>query len=302
MAPPDAAHERAVLRGSIAATAVLGALGVAWGIAVGSQAILFDGAYGFVGILVSVVLLRASAVAARPPTARYHYGRAGVTPLAVGVQGFVLLATLAYAAVEAVWVIRAGGSAVTAGWALVYGVVATAGSTVTWRWLHARAGASDLLQAEATAWRVAALRGLGMVVGFSILAVLERSDRWDHLAPYVDPVMVLVTCAAFLPGPLRLVRTMVVELLEGAPSAEVQAAVAAAVDEVWATAGLPEPQVRSTKVGPRLYVEVEGRAAPDLTVAEEHAVRSRLDAALGALPYDVWLNLELLPDAGVSRP
>lgn len=296
MAPPDAAHERSALRGSIGATAVLGALGVAWGIAVGSQAILFDGAYGFVGLLVSVVLLRASTVAARPPSARYHYGKAGVTPLAVGVQGFVLLATLGYAAAEAVWVIRAGGSDVTAGWALVYGVVATAGSVVTWRWLHARAGASDLLQAEATAWRVAALRGLGMVVGFSLLAVLERSERWDHLAPYVDPVMVLVTCAAFLPGPLRLVRTMVVELLEGAPSDEVQAAVAAAVAEVWRTTGLPEPQVRTSKVGPRLYVEVDGRAPADLTVAEEHAVRSALDASLDELPYDTWLNLDLLPD------
>lgn len=59
------------------ATAVLGAIGVAWGIAADSQMILLDAVHAVIGI-----------------------------------QGWVLLATLLYAAVEAVLTIRDGGRAV----------------------------------------------------------------------------------------------------------------------------------------------------------------------------------------------
>ncbi len=295
MPPADAAHERRSLWTSVAATAGLGGLGVVWGVASGSQMILLDGAYGLIGVLVSVLLIRASTVSSAPPTARYPYGREAATPLAIGVQGFVLLGTLVYAALEAVWVLRAGGSDVTAGSAVIYGIVATVGAVVCWRWLAARSAGSDLLVAESLAWRVAALRGVGMVVGFTVLGFLERSDRWADAAPFVDPVMVLVTCLAFLPDPIGMVRRTVVELLEGAPDGDVQQAVQDAVDQVQRQFDLATPVVRSTKVGPKLYVEVEGVVEPTVTVTQEHEVRVALEAGLAHLPFDVWLNLELLP-------
>jgi cation diffusion facilitator family transporter len=291
---PDASLERSALRRSIAVTAVLGAIGVVWGVVSGSQMILLDGVYSFVGLLVSWLLIRASSMAESPPTRRYPYGRESVTPLVIGIQGFVLLATLAYAAFEAAYMIRAGGSEVTAGWAVAYGVVATVGAVATWRWLQQAAGSSDLLVAEATAWRIAALRGVGMVVGFTVLAVLQGSS-WDDAAPYVDPVMVLITCVAFAPGPLRMVRSTALELLEAAPSGAIQAAVAEAVALVQDEFDLTEPEVRATKLGPKLYVEVTGVVDPSVTVAQQHAVREALDSRLSALPYDVWLNLDLVP-------
>lgn len=291
---PDASHEQGTLLRSIAATIVLGAIGVVWGITSGSQMILLDGVYGFVGVLVSWLLIRASSLAQAPPSARFPYGREAVTPLVIGIQGFVLLATLGYAAFEAAYMIRAGGSEVTAGWAVAYGVVATVGSFATWRWLQRSAGTSDLLVAEATAWRIAALRGVGMVVGFSLLAVLQGS-KWDDAAPYVDPVMVLLTCLAFAPGPLRMVRATALELLEAAPSEDVQATVTRAVTTIQREFDLTTPTVRTTKLGPKLYVEVHGVVDASVTVAQEHGVRVALERELRALPYDVRLSLDLLP-------
>jgi cation diffusion facilitator family transporter len=297
MPAPEASHERRSLWVSVGATAGLGGLGVLWGIASGSQMILLDGAYGLIGVLVSALLIRASTVSAAPPSVRYPYGRGAATPLAIGVQGFVLLGTLLYAGLEAVWVLRAGGSDVGARSGVVYGVIATVGAAVVWRWLAGRAAGSDLLTAEALAWKVSALGGVGMVVGFTVLGVLERSDRWSDAAPYVDPVMVLVTCLAFLPDPVRMVRRTLVELLEGAPDDDVVRAVRQAVDRVQDRFDLAAPVVRTTKVGPKLYVEVEGVVEPTVTVSQEHEVRTALEEGLAHLPYDVWLNLELLPRA-----
>jgi predicted Co/Zn/Cd cation transporter (cation efflux family) len=221
MAAPDSHHVRRCLLVSIAVTGVLGAIGVVWGTVGGSQMILLDGAYAVVGIVVSFLLLGASALAAIPPSRRFPYGRAGATPLVIAIQGFVLAATLVYAAVEAAFTIADGGSDIAAGWGVAYGALTAAGSLAVWWWLSRRAGAADVLIAEATAWKVAALRGVGMIVGFSILALLTDS-RWDGAAPYVDPVMVLVTCVIFLPAPYRMVRATVAEVMEAAPSPSVR--------------------------------------------------------------------------------
>ena len=294
MAAPDPSTERRPLLRSIALTALIGVTGIAWGLASGSQMILLDGAYSLIGLVVSWLLLLASRLAGSEPGGRYPFGRESVTPLVIGVQGFVLLATLAYAAFEAVSTISAGGSHITAGWAILYSALSTVASLVFWWWLRSVSGDSDLLVAEATAWRIGAFRGIGMVIGFATMAVLERSSH-AGAAAYVDPAMVLITCVLFLAAPIDMVRTTIVELLEGEPDAEIRAPVLAAVDTVSRRHGLNEPLTRMTKVGPKLYVEVEGVVEPDVTIAVQHQIREDLRAILDDLPFDLWLNVELLP-------
>ncbi len=290
----DAAFESLALRRSIVVTAILGSMGVVWGITTGSQMILLDGVYAVIGIVISWLLLRASAMAAAGPTTRFPYGRQAVTPLVIGVQGSVLLATLLYALVEAAFTIRDGGSNVTPGPAMTYAAITTVASLVFWWWIRSNSRGSDLLVAETTGWRVAAFRGVGMSFGFALLWLLTDSS-WDGAAPYIDPVMVIVTCMVFLGPPVRMVRTTVVELLEGAPPAEVQAPVLDIVREVFREFDIDEPVVRMTKVGKKLYVEIDAEVRPDATVADEHRVRTAVRDRLHRLPLDVWLNFELVP-------
>jgi predicted Co/Zn/Cd cation transporter (cation efflux family) len=297
MATDDTALEVRALKRSITVTAVLGSMGIVWGVTSGSQMILLDGVYAVIGIIVSWMLLRASAMAAEGPSTRFPYGREAVTPLVIGLQGFILLATLLYALVEAAFSIRAGGSAVNPGPAMVYAVVTTAASLVFWRWIRRESSTSDLLRAESTGWRVAAFRGLGMTAGFVVLWLLTDSS-WESAAPYVDPVMVIITCVVFLRAPLVMVRTTIWELLEGAPPSDVQQPVLTIVREVFAEFEIAEPVVRMTKVGPKLYVEIDAEVRSDATVADEHRVRSAVRHRLEALPFDVWLNFELVPPGG----
>ncbi|MFZ4718719.1 MAG: cation transporter [Ilumatobacteraceae bacterium] len=296
----DPRFEATALRRSIAVTAVLGSIGIVWGIISGSQMILLDGVYAVIGIAVSFMLLKASAVAAAGPSTRFPYGREAVTPLVIGLQGVILLATLLYALVEAVFTIRDGGSIISAGPAMAYAVTTTIASLIFWWWLRARSHGSDLLAAETIGWRVAAFRGLGMSLGFLVLLLLQDSS-WDGAAPYVDPAMVMITCVVFLPSPIRMVRSTVVELLEGAPPPEVQEPVHAVVRDVFREFEIDEPVVRMTKVGPKLYVEIDAEVRPDATVADEHRVRTEVRRRLEALPFEVWLNFELVPPGGVDR-
>jgi predicted Co/Zn/Cd cation transporter (cation efflux family) len=294
VAAPSTAHIRQTLHITIAVTVALGTIGIAWGITAGSQMILLDGVFALIEVALTGLLVRASTLAEQGPTRNFPYGRESATPLVIGIYGFVLAGTLVYAAVEAIATIRAGGSDVGAGSGIVFGVITTAGSIATWVWLRSRADGSDLLATETAAWRVSAVRGMGMVAGFTLMALLVRNDR-DDVARYVDPAMVLITCAVFVPTPLRMIRTTVLELLEGNPSDSIRDAVAHHVEGVRREFGLDPLTIRLTKVGPKLYVEIEGQIDGNATVDDEHRVRQRLTVALDALPYDIWLNLELLP-------
>jgi predicted Co/Zn/Cd cation transporter (cation efflux family) len=296
MAAPSTTHIRRTLHITIAVTVALGTIGVVWGIAARSQMILLDGVFALIEVALTGLLVRASRLADQGPTRNFPYGRESATPLVIGIYGFVLAGTLVYAAVEALATIRAGGSEVAAGSGIVFGLITTAGSIGTWLWLRATADGSDLLDTETAAWRVSAFRGVGMVAGFTLMAILVRGDRGD-VARHVDPAMVLITCVVFVPTPLRMIRTTVLELLEGNPSDTIRDAVETRVEEVRREFGLAPLTTRLTKVGPKLYVEIEGVIDGRATVDDEHRVRQRLTTALDVLPYDIWLNFELLPAA-----
>jgi predicted Co/Zn/Cd cation transporter (cation efflux family) len=173
-------------------------------------------------------------------------------------------------------------------------VLVTIASMAFTRWIERHAGASDVLVSEAGAWRLATWRGVGIVVGFGLLAVIDRSG-WSDLSPYVDPAMVLISCAALVATPVRMIRATSVELLEGAPPDHVQAPIWAAVEDLVRSFDLAEPDVSIAKVGPKLYVEVEATADGTMTIRDEQAARDSLAAALAPLPYDLWLTLEVRP-------
>jgi cation diffusion facilitator family transporter len=300
LATPTQNPERRALLISILATAMLSVLGILWGIAISSQMVLFDGVFGLVGIITSALLLRASSLAARKPSRHFPYGQQSATPLVIGIQGFVLLVTLGYAAVEAITTIRLGGSHFSPGVAIPYGCIAAVVSIVLALWMRRAVKHSDLIEAESTAWLIGGLRGAGMVIGFTCMMLLTGSS-WDAAVPYIDPAMVLLTCVLFIRPPLRMVRSTIHELLEGAPDAEVQAPVMEAIAAVQRQYNIVEPIIRINKVGSKLYVEVDAFVAPEVTVMQEHEMRTTLERRLRELPYEIWLNLDLLPKQGAPN-
>ena len=107
--------------------------------------------------------------------------------------------------------------------------------------------------------------------------------------------MVLITCAVFVPTPVRMIRSTVLELLEGNPADSIREDVETRIDSVRNEFGLDPLTSRVTKVGPKLYVEIEGLIDGRATIADEHRVRQRLFDVLDEMSYDIWLNVELLP-------
>ncbi|MFD6517950.1 cation transporter [Rhodococcus sp. NPDC060176] len=292
----SATRERKALRYSLVVATALAVLAAFWGWISQSQVILLDGVYALIGMVLTALSLRVSRIADSGPTARFPFGKEALIPVVIAVQGMALLATLAYAAVEAVRVILAGGADVTAGSLVAYGAVSAVVSIVIWRYVGQVDRTSDLLVAEARQWGASAAFSALVAVGAVVAMILGRTDFSDA-DRYVDSVLVLLGCAMLVPQPYALLRTALIELLEGAPGEQVQTRVREAITAVRAEFGLDEPTLTMSKVGRKLYIEATFMVAPhSWDIDGEDAVRRSFAASLADLPYEPWLNIELTTD------
>ncbi|WP_433290166.1 cation diffusion facilitator family transporter [Pseudonocardia sp. CA-142604] len=263
-------------------SAAFAVVALVWGLATGSQLIVFDGLYSFASVGLSLAAVLALRTARKGPDERYPWGREAWEPLTVVVKAAALAGLSIYALVSAVGEILAGGRDIDVGWALLYGVVATVAGAVVSLILRrrARAGGSDLVRAEAAEWVGDTLLSVAVLAGFVVALVLEQTGRSD-LARYVDPAMVALVSAAFLPVPAKLVVSGFRELLTMSPAPHLQARIAAAVSEVERTYRFAESFVRASKVGGRLDVAVEFVVDDDSTAQTVHQfddVRADLEA------------------------
>ncbi len=274
------------------ATAGLGVGAVLWGIATESRVILFDGVYMLAGIVLVAVSMIASRAATMAPSREYPFGRHAARPLAVALQGSAILGTLVYGVADALVVIFAGGSDNAPIGLIMYGVATAVASLILTRWLGRLARESDLARAEVVSWRASAMLSVmvaaGGVIGLVLLA------RHNTLARYIDPVLLLIACALVTPMAVALIRDGVRELLEAAPPADVQSAIDDAVEVVRLQEKLPAPAVRATKLGQRLYVEVDFLVpAGQWSVDDEDRVRRAVIERLEYLDLSVWASVDL---------
>lgn len=293
--------ERRALTVSLVSSGLLGAVAVLWGLAARADVLVFDGVYMLAGIALVAVSLLASRAAASAPSRRFPFGRHAATPLTVAMQGAAILATLLYGAVTAVATLVAGGSAAEGGAILAYGAVSGVVSLLVAAVLRRLAPDGDLARAEIVSWRAGAAMSAVVAVG-GLVAILLQDGGHHRAASYVDPVLVLVAVASVAPLPVRLMREGMHELLEGAAPGDVLAAVGRAVEDARAGFDLPDPLVRATKLGRRLYVEVDFVVeTARWDVDDEDRVRHAVTAALEALPFDVWANVELTTDRELAE-
>jgi cation diffusion facilitator family transporter len=284
---------------SVWASVAFAVLSLVWGLAAGSQMIMFDGLYSFAAVVLSLLAVLALRTARKGADERYPWGREVWEPLVVVVKAAALGGLCIYALVVAAAEILAGGHEIDAGLAVVYGAVASVGGVAVSLYLRrqARSG-SDLVRAEAAEWIGDSLLSVGVLAGFVVALVLESNGRSD-LALYVDPALVVVISAVFLWVPARLLAGGFRELLTMSPGPEIREQVRSAVRDVERRYRFAESFIRTSKVGSRLDVEIDFVVAPDSaaqTVQQFDEVRADLAARLELPPYTTAMTVAFTAD------
>jgi predicted Co/Zn/Cd cation transporter (cation efflux family) len=247
--------EARALRLSLGAYLFMAILGIAFAVLTRSNAILLDGSFNFISLVISLLAMRVSRLQDVHKSESFHFGFAQFEPLLNTGRIIMILGVSAFAVVNAVRALLHGGVPVSAGLAVFYGAIAATGCVLVGlkQRAYSRQCNSTLVRIDAETWvlnaGVSAAAGLAFLVAF-----LLQGTGWSHVVPYVDPVFVIGTVLLFIWTPIRSLGENAREVLSMAPSIEMQEEVHRRLSKATEELPATDMHLSMTKVGRYFYV------------------------------------------------
>jgi predicted Co/Zn/Cd cation transporter (cation efflux family) len=294
----DTRPEQRLLKLSIACTLAVGAIGVACGLWIHSDAIVFDGIYSLVDVALTAGSLTVSRLVALEGTRRFQYGFWHLEPMVEVFGGVLLGLACIYAAIDAVGGLISGGHVVEFGigaaWAAVLALVGLSIAMLMRR--KSRLLQSALLAMDSRTWLVSGLLSLALLIGFGCAIAMEGT-RLAPWIPYLDSAILLFLSLAMLTVPVLGTWRAVHEVLQVAPG-ELDEAVRTTMQEVVERNGFLDFSSHVAKVGRARFVEVHILVPPGTsgTVDEADRIRRWIAERLDAKPPQFWLTVDFTTD------
>lgn len=304
----DLNDERGVLRISIASTLFISSLGIAFGLASGSFAIVFDGVYSLIDASMSVLSLLVvnlitsyarSEGLSRKLKDRFTMGFWHLEPMVLGFNGTLLIGIAVYAFINAVSSLLEGGRHLEFDWAIVYAVV-TLIACITVATLEARANrriGSDFVRLDVKGWTMSAGITAALLVAFSIGYAVQGTE-WEWISPYIDPAVLAIVCLLIIPLPASTVRQALADIFLVTPPDLMQHVdtVARAFVEKH---GFTSYRAYVARIGRCRSIElyfIVPPEAPARTIAAWDGLRDEIGRDVGGEGPDRWLTVVFTGD------
>jgi predicted Co/Zn/Cd cation transporter (cation efflux family) len=300
--------EISLLRISIVTTITLAVADIGLGVWANSHAVIFDGMYALVDGAISLVALfvaRLIALSRRSQplkgrlAGRFTMGFWHFEPIIVMINGFALSGAAAYALVQAVQSLLAGGRQVDFGIVMTISAVNTAAAFGMARYVAAanRKLGSSLVAMDVHAWVMSASLSAAFLAAFVAGAILQHGT-YARLAPYVDPVVLAVVCVLILPVPFKTVWRALTDIMLLAPD-ELKAHAETVARDAVEHHGFLDCRTYVARVGRARLIEMYFIVPPGLPprpVEEWDRVRAAIGARIGGDTPDRWLTIVFTTD------
>jgi len=291
--------EQSALKLSILVTALTGVAGIVGGLAIGSRAILFEGMYSFIDVMLTFGSLAVSKLLMQGPTRRFQFGYWRLEPLVGVVQSALLATTCIYAAFNAIQGLMSGGHTISFGFGMIWAsaLSLTGFAMAAFVSRLARAHNSILLAVDARSWLISGCLSFALLLAFAIALGLERSP-YGHWVPYVDPAVLLCMSLAVLPVPLKTLFSAARDVLDAAPDT-LDARVRSVMDAMVKEKGFLSYSSHVAQVGRGRFVEIHILVPADLRIESVQAVdslRREIAGRLEASWPQTWLTVDLTAD------
>lgn len=213
--------ERRSLTASKWANLFMAGAGVGAGLMANADALLLDGVFSGLNVLMAIAAARVALSASRPPDASRPFGYEIDESVFVMFRGLMLLGIVGMALISALKRIGAywltgEATPVVMGWITAYVglmILVCAGLYLYHRrnWLRTDR-TSVLLRTECKAALVDGLLSLGAGVAFVAIGLL-KGTALEPLVPISDSIVVVVLCLAILPQPIGIFRDALGQVL-----------------------------------------------------------------------------------------
>ncbi|OAN13749.1 cobalt-zinc-cadmium resistance protein [Photobacterium jeanii] len=197
--------ERKLLQFSTFSSFLFAMMGIGLGLWIGSLVIVFDGAYSFVSLALTLVSLGAAAYLHSDKHQHSEAKAITIESSVIAFKGLAITVMCLVSFYSAVTAILEGGRDINTGVALIFGVINVIGCFINYKVMAVYSVKADsaLVDAESKQWLMDTVISGAVMLGFTIASILMMTS-YAHLAPYADPLMVVIASVYFVVVPLKM--------------------------------------------------------------------------------------------------
>lgn len=300
--------EQSVLRVSIGVTILVAAVGIIFGIILGSSALIFDGVYSLtdasmtiVALLVSKLIASSTSSSSEKSRLDQHFtmGFWHLEPMVLGLNGVMLTGAAIYALINAVSSILAGGRHLDFGYATIYAafILLAASSMAVYGYRANKNIRSDFLALDAKAWTMGAALTAALLGAF-IVGFLVQGTQLQWISPYVDPVALAIICLIIIPLPATTIKQALADILLVTPK-ELKLHVDQIASEIVQQYDFLDYRSYVAKVGRGRQIElyfIVPKKWPAQKLEEWDRIRDEIGEAIGNGGPNRWLTIAFTTD------
>ena len=287
--------ENKILKLSVVGALFFALFGIAWGWAIDSDMIIFDGLYSFISVILSMLSLYINNYMAKRDFEKFPFGKHILEPIVISIKSLIIAIMCLYSLVGAVKTIISGGNNLEFGLAIIYSIVSVigCGAISLYMKVKSKALSSELIKAEFTQWFMDTALSAAVLVGF-IIGIAISNTKLNFLNPYIDPVMTVAASLLCIRIPIKIFIESFKEVICVKANDEINDDIYVLVKEIEEEYKFEDSITRVSKVGRELRIEIDfvyNKDSKLKTLDQMDNVREEINDAIKHIDYKKWLNV-----------
>ncbi|MBC8316111.1 MAG: cation transporter [Bacteroidales bacterium] len=286
-------YEKRGLKIAMAGSFLLSLSAIIMALITKSQAILLDGLYTFVALIMAFVSLKVVNLVKTPETKERPFGYMAFEPFLNLIKSLVMLTILVVFLVTNIQELTTGGRIISLDMATLYILICLVIYVIIIFLIKRCEKETDstILSLEIKILRIDALLTLGIAVSL-IAAMIMVKLGYTQILPYVDPVIVIILIGVSLPIPINVFLTEFKRLLLISSENDIEKEVNDQIQPEIQEYGLTNIHVWSLKSGRThyifLYLDLKEK---QVTIEHLDKIRRAIFSKLSKLYPDFWADI-----------
>ena len=287
--------ENKILKLSVVGALFFALFGIAWGWAIDSDMIIFDGLYSFISVILSMLSLYINNYMAKRDFEKFPFGKHILEPIVISIKSLIIAIMCLYSLVGAIKTIASGGNNLEISLVLIYSIVSVigCGAISFYMKIKEKKLSSELIKAESTQWFMDTALSTAVLVAF-LIAMLLKNTKLNFLNPYVDPFMTLMVSILCIRIPIKSFIESFKEVICVKADDEINDDIYVLVKEIEEEYNFEESITRVSKIGRELRIEIDfvyNKDSKLKTLDQMDNVREEINNAIKHIDYNKWLNV-----------
>ena len=287
--------ENKILKLSVVGALFFALFGIAWGWALDSDMIIFDGLYSFISVILSMLSLYINNYMAKRDFEKFPFGKHILEPIVISIKSLIIAIMCLYSLVGAIKTILTGGNNLEFGLAIIYSIISVigCGAISLYMKVKSKSLSSELIKAEFTQWLMDTSLSTAVLVAF-IIGIIISNTKLNFLNSYIDPGMTAVVSLVCIRIPIKGFIESFKEVICVKANDEINDDIYVLVKEIEEEYKFEESITRVSKVGRELRIEIDfvyNKDSKLKTLDQMDNVREEINDAIKHIDYNKWLNV-----------